>query len=641
MTEDELAPYCVEESKLVDVVRSKYKYVKFMFNKRDLSEKLNVSYATICNWLKTNNIEQPDVDKFYSEELFNKIVDDVKRNPKRLMSRANRSLSSSNFMTYLGIKDSQRKQLLDDVVKTHQKSKLPIEDSVIALCIAFLKSNNLFSENRVSQLLREKIKKSKFSNDELESCYSQFELKNSDDDFLGAFYQSIVCIANKAARGSYYTPPGLLKNIKVSPNKTVLDPCCGSGGILLRILSKKHNPSLIFARDVDDIALLICYVNLVLFFNDGNITPSIIHEDILQPETNDLFRCVAEKYDYVVTNPPWGSKFSEKEKKILLENYPILDTSESSSIALFNALNKIEKNGKLFFFLPESLLNVAMHRNIRRYLLSQNFDLKITRFGNAFKGVQTKCFLLEVTLVSSKRDRIEIVENEVSCQFAIADIIAPDYVIPVSVNDADSVIINQIYSQKCVKLSSNTTFALGIVTGNNKKYVLSEQCDDSEPIYKGKDIEPYKLDKPSSFICFNPGAYQQIASEEYYRSKKIVYRFISNKIVCALIDDGSLILNSANLLISKDYPMEILVCFLNSCIYTFIYQKKFNSNKVLKSHLLNMPFPIIDDQERLNLLELYKRIMNGENLQSECDMFLCNYFGLTPKQYEYIKSCCA
>ena len=31
-----------------------------MFNKRDLSEKLNVSYATICNWLKTNNIEHND-----------------------------------------------------------------------------------------------------------------------------------------------------------------------------------------------------------------------------------------------------------------------------------------------------------------------------------------------------------------------------------------------------------------------------------------------------------------------------------------------------------------------------------------------------------------------------------------------------
>ena len=107
---------------------------------------------------------------------------------------------------------------------------------MIALCIAFLKSNNLFSENRVSQLLREKVKKSKFSNDELETCYSQFELKNSDDDFLGAFYQSVICIANKAARGSYYTPPELLENIKVSPNKTVLDPCCGSGGILLRIL---------------------------------------------------------------------------------------------------------------------------------------------------------------------------------------------------------------------------------------------------------------------------------------------------------------------------------------------------------------------------------------------------------------------
>lgn len=613
---------------------------KVMFNKRDLSEKLNVSYATICNWLKTNNIEQPDVGKFYSEELFNKIVDDVKRNPKRLMSRANRSLSSSNFTTYLGIKDLHRKKLLDDVIKVHQESGLSIEESVTALCIAFLKSNNLFSENRATRLLQERTDKSSCPAEKIEKCYTSFELENNDDDFLGAFYQSIVCIANKAAFGSYYTPPELLDNIRVPPNKTIVDPCCGSGGILLRILSKRHNPSLVFARDVDDVALLICYINLVLFFNDGNITPSIIHEDILQPKQGDLFCSSLEKYDFVVTNPPWGSKFSEKEKKKLLDDYPILDTSESSSIALFNALQKIKENGKLFFFLPESLLNVAMHRNIRRYLLSKNFDLKITRFGNAFKGVQTKCFLLEINHVKQKKDCIEVVENEKTYQIPVEDIVAPDYVIPVSANDADSAIINQIYSQRNVKLSVNTTFALGIVTGNNKKHVLTECCSGAEPIYKGKDIAPYRLDKPSNFICFNPEEYQQIASVAYYRSKKIVYRFISNKIICALVDDGALILNSANLLISKDYPMEILVCFLNSCIYTFIYQKKYNSNKVLKSHLQDMPFPILDEQNQLTLSKTYKKIMNGENGQVECDMFLCDYFGLTKKQYEYIKATC-
>ena len=58
-------------------------------------------------------------------------------------------------------------------------------------------------------------------------------------------------------------------------------------------------------------------------------------------------------------------------------------------------------------------------------------------------------------------------------------------------------------------------------------------------------------------------------------SKKIVYKFISDKIVCAL-NDGNLVLNSANIIISYDYPMEILVCLFNSHVYMFIYKKKLN-----------------------------------------------------------------
>lgn len=611
-----------------------------MYSKRDLSEKLNVSYATICNWLKTDNIEPPDCGNKYSESLFEKVINSVKQNTKRLSSRANRSLSNSNYVTYLGVRDSSRKKMLDEIIESHQKSDLSIEDSVVALCIGFLKFNNLFSENKISVFLREKLNKSVCLKEKIENFYDRFDLKNYDDDFLGAFYQSIVCIANKAAYGSYYTPPELLENIKVPPNKTIIDPCCGSGGMLLRILSKKHDPSLIYARDVDDIALLICYVNLVLFFNDGNISPSIKHEDVLASKELSFFENETEEFDFVVTNPPWGSKFSDSQKKMLLEKYPMLETSESSSIALFNSLNKVNHKGKLYFFLPESLLNVATHRNVRRHLLSQNVDLKITRFGNAFKGVQTKCFLLEATGVDKKKECIEIVEKSESYSVSYADMLAPDFVIPVSANDTDSMILNQIYSRKHVKLSSDTKFALGIVTGDNKKHILPECSEGAEPIYKGKDIEPYQLREPSNYICFKPEEYQQIAPVSCYRSKKIVYRFISNKIMCALVDDGSLILNSANLFISKDYPMEILVGFLNSCIYTFIYQKKFNSNKVLKSHLQEMPFPVISECERQRLFAVYEKKENWNKLQEVYDDFLCEYFSLSQQQFEYIKSSC-
>lgn len=45
---------------------------------------------------------------------------------------------------------------------------------------------------------------------------------------------------------------------------------------------------------------------------------------------------------------------------------------------------------------------------------------------------------------------------------------------------------------------------------------------------------------------------------EHYRSRKIIYKFISDKIICVLDEKQHLVLNSANIIISNRYPMEIL-----------------------------------------------------------------------------------
>ena len=123
-----------------------------------------------------------------------------------------------------------------------------------------------------------------------------------------------------------------------------------------------------------------------------------------------------------------------------------------------------------------------------------------------------------------------------------------------------------------------------------------------------------------------------------YRSKKIVYKFISDKIVCAL-DDSSLVLNSANIIISNDYPMEILVCLFNSPIYSFIYQKKFKSKKVLKQHFQDFPLPILDKDTKESFLFLYGNILQEKIEQSDIDKKICEYFDISDKQYNHIKEC--
>jgi hypothetical protein len=142
-------------------------------------------------------------------------------------------------------------------------------------------------------------------------------------------------------------------------------------------------------------------------------------------------------------------------------------------------------------------------------------------------------------------------------------------------------------------------------------------------------------------IILNSVLYQQIAPIEYYRQNKIAYRFISDKLICVLDANNSLLLNSANLFISDVYPMETIVSLFNSDIYTFIYKKKFHSNKVLKSHLQDLPLPVFSDDMHKYIYKLYHAtfdITNGniELFQAAIDEIICKTFALEWCQYDYM-----
>jgi type I restriction-modification system DNA methylase subunit len=623
--------------------------VDILLQKETLGEKLGVSLATVNNWIKTAVIPSPDRDNYYTQTSFDYIISTLKNSPIRLNSRANRSLQKKKEVCYLGITDKERKKLLDTLITDFEKSDLTIDDGVLALSIALLRSNNLIKKNwhdssfsKLDALLSDWIAKSARQGI-VEQLYAKYEIPNLDDDILGAFYQSIQSVSQKSNIGSYYTPSELLKEIQVNPNKTILDPCCGSGGILLNVLTKSHNPSKVFARDIDETALKICFINFALFFNDTSTEVNIEKQDITVNNTEFLsFDTGSEQFDYIITNPPWGSKFSKKEKDAFFALYPELETSEIFSISLYNSLKMLKKDGELFFFLPHSFLNVAAHRNIRNYVFNRNNTIVIKLLGNAFKGV-----LSESVLISIKKNTLEntiTIQDKAGSvwQLPRKSILPPDYIVSATSNDKDALLIEKIYTNKHSTLQNDALFALGIVTGNNKKHLLNKKTEKTEAIFRGKDIEKYTFLEPGYFIEFHPELYQQTAPVEYYRQKKIVYRFICDRIVCALDDNNSLLLNSANLFIPKKYPMETIVSFFNSDIYTFIFKKKFHSKKVLKSHLQNLPLPELSFDMHKYIYNLYNKTFsdgnsNSEEFQCEVDKIICTSFSLGKSEYDYIK----
>ena len=188
---------------------------------------------------------------------------------------------------------------------------------------------------------------------------------------------------------------------------------------------------------------------------------------------------------------------------------------------------------------------------------------------------------------------------------------------------------------------ADSTFALGIVTGNNQKHISTDKK--GEKIYTGKNITPYFITDTDNYIEYNRKNFQQAAPDEIYRAEeKLLYKFVSKKLVFGYDNQKRLFLNSANILIPmvENYSTLSVLAFLNSKLFQYIYKSKFNELKILKSNLKQLPFPVIDENTEEILSEFSKKYLEtkDEKFLKDIDNQIYKIFGLTQKETEYLEN---
>ena len=141
----------------------------------------------------------------------------------------------------------------------------------------------------------------------LVQIFDQYDFSGTDYDTLGDGYQWILSYfaPTKAKEGEVYTPREVIKLtvrlLDISNGSTVLDPACGSGGMLIEsyehIKGKGVEPNLAFSgQERNETMAAIAKMNLRL---RGIISYNIFNGDSL---INPKF----DYADYVIANPPWN-----------------------------------------------------------------------------------------------------------------------------------------------------------------------------------------------------------------------------------------------------------------------------------------------------------------------------------------------
>ncbi len=155
-------------------------------------------------------------------------------------------------------------------------------------------------------------------------------LDDVEPDLLGRAYEYLLrkfAEGQGQSAGEFYTPRevGILmaRILDPQPGMTVYDPCCGSGGLLIKcalrlvethgdqangrlVLPGRHEPLHLFGQEINASTFAMARMNAVLHGMDATIRPGdTMHRPAFTTEAGGLRR-----FDLVTANPMWNQKFA-------------------------------------------------------------------------------------------------------------------------------------------------------------------------------------------------------------------------------------------------------------------------------------------------------------------------------------------
>ena len=306
------------------------------------------------------------------------------------------------------------------------------------------------------------------------------------------------------------------------------------------------------------------------------------------------------------------------------------------------SLSILSPTGTLYFLLPTSLLKIRAHSDIRKVILSQTSIKQIDLYKGRFDGVFTDFFSIKLCSVTASTQKYVVNTEGGNVLISLSDKDrTAGHIAIESFSEMDMAIMQKMESC-CHDTLSHSSWALGIVTGDNKRHVQLSQADGLEPVYAGKQVYPFRLQDSPTYIRFKPENFQQCAKESYYRApEKLVYRFIANYPIVAYDDQQCLCLNSANILIPQldTISVKSVAALLNSSLYHYYYSLKFSDIKVLKSYLQVLPFPKLTQQQDEGLSDLVTAIQSNSYspvYREQLDKTVFAIFGITVNEQDYI-----
>ncbi|WP_158837546.1 type I restriction-modification system subunit M [Polaribacter sp. L3A8] len=244
-----------------------------------------------------------------------------------------------------------------------------------------------------------------------------FDLENNENDLLGDAYEYLIGqFASGAGKkaGEFYTPQQVSKILAqiVTTDKerlkSVYDPTCGSGSLLLRVSKEVKEVGGFYGQESNPTTYNLCRMNMIM--HDVHYKKfDIYNEDTL---VNPSPKHIDKRFEAIVANPPFSANWNP-DSIISDERFSPYGKMAPKSKADFafvqHMIHQLDENGTMACVLPHGVLfRGAAEGHIRKYLIEDKnqLDAVIGLPSNIFFGTSIPTCILVL-----KKDRSSHIER--------------------------------------------------------------------------------------------------------------------------------------------------------------------------------------------------------------------------------------
>ena len=231
-----------------------------------------------------------------------------------------------------------------------------------------------------------------------------FDLSNSESDVLGDAYEYLIGeFASGAGKkaGEFYTPQTvstLLAKIVTQGKdrlRSVYDPTCGSGSLLLRVKREVKDVDMIFGQEMNRTTYNLARMNMIL--HDVHFAKF----DIKQEDTLTRPQHIDMRFDAVVANPPFSAKWSADPIYLQDERFSrygkLAPSSKADMAFVQHMLHQLDEQGTMAVVLPHGVLFRGSSEGVIRQYLIEKMNVVDTIIGlpaNIFYGTSIPTCIL-------------------------------------------------------------------------------------------------------------------------------------------------------------------------------------------------------------------------------------------------------